>query len=130
MSWVSIRFQNLGIKTHSDIDLISNITEKLILEYINHQLQNNIPEASINRRLSTVRIFFTAAMKSKTIGHNPAVNIKNLSAVKKKINNPVTLIGEFEAVLISEGAAKSTIKNYITDVDQFLNWITGLGKAT
>jgi site-specific recombinase XerD len=69
-------------------------------------------------------------MKSKTIGHNPAVNIKNLSAVKKKINNPVTLIGEFEAVLISEGAAKSTIKNYITDVDQFLNWITGLGKAT
>ena len=65
MSWVSIRFQNLGIKTHSDIDLISNITEKLILEYINHQLQNNIPEASINRRLSTVRIFFTAAWRTR-----------------------------------------------------------------
>ena len=89
------------------------------------ETQNQIPAASINRRLSSLRAFFKWAHESGLIKTNPISEIKNIPGIAT--GTPITteaILGEFEMSLREEGAADVTVKNYLTDVSEFISWTT------
>lgn len=96
--------------------LISLITPKLIREYKHSLETNSIPMATTNRRLSGVQSFLNFCQTQGWIEGNPAIGLKATLA-------PQGLLKLFHQDLSREGAARSTIKNYLSDVRQFLDWL-------
>lgn len=78
------------------------------------------PPATVNRRLSTMRTFFAFCLDYGIISENPTTKLTSFS----DYFNPKMLLARFQANLEQEGAAKATIKNYGSDVRQFLTWLT------
>ena len=95
-----------------------------IENYKTSQIESKTPPATVNRRLSSVRIFFQCAVENHWLSVNPADKVANITKPKTEIS-PETILGEFEQALIAEGAASTTIRNYVTDVEQFLHWLAG-----
>lgn len=98
---------------------LKTVTPALINEYKKY-FSSNTPQATVNRRLSTMRTFFAFCVHSGMLLENPTTKIASFSDYL----NPKMLLAHFQANLEREGAAKATIKNYGTDVRQFLTWVT------
>jgi site-specific recombinase XerD len=103
---------------------LGNVTAQTLETYKNSQIQSQTPATSINRRLSSVRTFFRFANESALIPSNPTNDMKNITdpSVRPEISVEA-ILGQFEASLRDEGAAETTTKNYVNDVQQFLLWI-------
>jgi integrase/recombinase XerC len=103
--------------------LVKCIEHHQIEAYKQSQLDNNIPQATINRRLSTIRMFFKACDERGLLSVNPMLDISTIPKIqtKEQITDPV--IREFERDLARDGASKVTIKNYAADVKRFLEWL-------
>lgn len=86
------------------------------------ELEKRIPPSTINRRLSSLRIFLDCAQNNNWVNSNINASIKNITLVKNEIS-PEVIIQEFVTHLQNEGASKGTIKNYTTDVHDFLIWM-------
>lgn len=56
------------------------ITEALIKEYKNYLYENKIPLKTINRRLSTLRKFFSFCVAQGWLKENPAKKISNIAS--------------------------------------------------
>lgn len=104
--------------------LLPLVTAEQIEEYRSELLSDNMPEATINRRLSSLRMLFRFAESQGWIVNNPAIQVKNLSltddGTKQENQN---LLNAFKQSLIKEGVDKLKIKNYYSDVFHFLDWL-------
>lgn len=98
---------------------IKSITPTHINEYKKY-FSSNTPQATLNRRLSTMRTFFSFCLESGLIATNPSRTITNVS----KPFNTKTLLEDFAYDLQNEGASKATVKNYVSDVRQFFAWFS------
>lgn len=101
---------------------LSKISTEDIEEYKRSLHVRNIPVATINRRLSTIRKFFTAAVSYGMLDTNPALVIRNLPS-EESLDIAGTLV-KFRQALLEEGASDITIKSYAADVREFLEWAT------
>jgi site-specific recombinase XerD len=123
LSWLNDFFLKLEINFSGETDLLLQILPQTINDYLNWQKNSHIPIASINRRLSSIRLFFLAAKTLGLINSDPTETISNVTELPKTRPKSDTIINKFEAALRDEGAAKSTVKNYSTDIENFLYWI-------
>lgn len=96
---------------------ITSITQAHVDDYV-HYFSLNTPQSTLNRRLSTMRAFFSFCTSTGLISKNPALLV---TGIAKKLNAK-TIIENFERDLLNEGASKATVKNYVSDVRQFLSW--------
>jgi site-specific recombinase XerD len=121
--WLGQIFKSLA----NDQDLstvLKNVTGQTIEDYKNNQIKTNSPTATVNRRLSSVRLFFRWANETGLLPTNPTLQTKNIVSVSNTPEiSPESLIGLFEKSLRDEGAADVTIKNYVTDVSEFISWL-------
>jgi site-specific recombinase XerD len=110
--------------------LLSTVTIETLESYKNFQTLSGNPSSTINRRLSSVRTLFRWASESGQISTNPTETTKNLiqTTVKPEESNEA-ILGQFEAALKAEGAAETTVKNYLNDVEQFIFWINRTTKT-
>ncbi|MEK7470837.1 MAG: site-specific integrase, partial [Patescibacteria group bacterium] len=86
-------------------------------------VENRVPVATINRRLSTLRHFGRFLTSYQTLDFNFMEGIENATSVKKPQANAISIINEFRAHLEAEKSSPNTIKNYLSDVRQFLSWL-------
>lgn len=109
----------------SHIAFIQLITTDFVNNYKLYLLSQAAPRSTINRRLSTIRIFFRCCTKEGWINKNPANSISNILSSPPHRSNDLfeTMLLHWKSDLEREGASKSTIKNYTTDVKQFLEWL-------
>ena len=123
-SWVTltIQSQNLDIP-QSHQQFLQMITPDILGKYRHFLLVNRIPAATINRRLSTVRLFCEFAKQNGWRNDNPAAILTNVPLEAKPKDELRQLLHHFQSDLAREGASKVTIKNYTSDVNQFLHWI-------
>jgi len=103
-------FENL-----SPLEFLNKINESLVEEYKNYLVVNAIPAKTINRRLSTLRKFFSFCISQGWLKENPAKKIQNL---KLKIDS---IISSFALSLEKENLDQKTIKSYLEVVQEFLS---------
>jgi len=123
------------LKTHSEktkaitkkfeVDL-ATITPDIIQGYKSYLLQNNVPIKTANRRLSTLRKFCSFCINQGWMKENPAKKILNqkISSTLQKSDKDKQTLNKFSRDLYNSGFSKATIKNYLLDVQEFLNVIS------
>ena len=86
-------------------------------------LQEKTPMATANRLLSSLRRFGRYLEEKNITTQSPALNLKNLTADEIQTPPTQTLFGQFENALLKEKLSPATIKNYLSDVQQFFLWL-------
>lgn len=121
LSWTTLHLKAQGVDIEND-NVVPHFTGLLVANYKTYHIENKIPEGTTNRRLSTLRNFGKFLVKSGLLTENPAQLLNNLSKDKAPLDSEV-ILEEFETHLKEEGISRVTLKNYLSDIRQFLSWI-------
>lgn len=103
------------LKEPSDKKLLKISTQK-IKDYKFYLLSTDLAKSTIKRRLSTIRSFCQMGVKKGWFKANYAKDVTNpqiKSETEKTLDN-------FQSWLKANGASKSTIKNYVSDISSYL----------
>jgi len=100
-------------------------SRETIEEYKTDLLEKNTPPSTINRRLSALRKFGQFAQNQGWIKNNSALEVENI--IQKEMVSDEEAKGEvlnqFKKHLEKEQASRLTIKNYLSDLRHFLDWL-------
>ena len=99
------------------------ITIDSISLYKTSLIKRQSSQVSIDRYLSSLRAFFTFLMSKNLIQENPLLQEVTVTHTS---SDPL-LLNDFRLFLISNKLSKISIKNYIMDVTQFLEWFDQVG---
>jgi len=119
--WLILAVRRWGVMAGNLNDTIPFINKKLAGLYKDFLVRNNLATKTINRRLSTLRHFANFLLETQILDFNFMEEIANISSISRLDGN--SLLPKFEKHLNQEKASKSTVKNYVNDVRQFLSWL-------
>lgn len=123
-SWImNSSFKNTLEYTSSIEQFVSLMGQDVLAGYRNFLLTSGTPTSTINRRLSSIRIFFECCKHYGWLSDNPAKSLLNVQNPSSHQDKKISLLTQFAKELESEGASQKTIKNYVSDVKQFLFWL-------
>ena len=123
LGWFIFKLESADRLPHSHIEFVQRITPRFVEQYKTFLLVNNIPTATINRRLSTIRSFFHFCQTQQWISDSPAKNLATVRSKKlEQSRSQEDILSSFARDLKMEGASRATIKNYVSDVRLFLRW--------
>ena len=123
-SWVILKLRTIGTYADTFEECVSYLDSQVIKNYLDYLLENNTPIKTVNRRLTTLRNLSKFLVKTSYLDNDFMSNISNIKAVNNIANNPSqTIIDDYKTFLIAEKVSANTIKNYISDARQFLNWL-------
>lgn len=126
-AWLIFKTKSIGADCQNLQEALPFITKSTANEYKEFLLANNTPAPTLNRRLSTLRTFSKFLLENQLLTFDFAQGVKNIS----KASNLTPFqkdINEFTSFLESEKVSPLTIKNYLSDISQFLRWIEKTGK--
>jgi len=130
---VTFRFggQKLKIEEANINEFLNYIDISFVEEYKNYLTANSIPIKTINRRLSTLRKFFSFCISQGWLKENPAKKIKNEKIKNKNFfseseedNEKLDkqqILKSFQQNLQKENLDQTTIKSYLDVVQEFLS---------
>ncbi len=137
LAWLelTLRGQNIALNRSLPEFFIRYFEPNYLAKYKNYLVQNQLPTATVNRRLSTLRTFGGFCLSQAWITENPAKKLTNVtltqnlklpslakrSGAGKTQNGEV--LDEFKKHLEEEKASPFTIKNYLADIRNFLTWV-------
>ncbi len=121
-SWFIFKIKTWGASPETLAEAIPFITKGTASKYKSFLIKKNISSKTINRRLSTLRHFGRFLYSIEALDYNFAKNIKNIREKDKK-SKIGSLISQFEQHLINEKVSRNTVKSYLSDTRQFLNWL-------
>jgi len=106
-----------------------HLNANLFNTYKSHLISQKTPTKSINRYLTSLRQLGKFLKQEKITMFNPSQSIKNefknpdylVSKSRFSIKSGL-LLEKFKKELLKEKLKPATIKNYLTDIKQFLNW--------
>lgn len=107
--------------------IFSLFTQETLQEYQKDLLSAKTPPSTINRYLSALRKLGEFAKQKGWLTENPAIKIPNLSPFQKRLPGErpeEKILEEFCIELKKQKVSPLTIKNYLTDLRHFLNWLT------
>lgn len=121
----------------SPLDLLKQVQQETIANYRAYLLENNIPIKTINRRLSTLRKFFSFGIDQKWFEENPTKHISNVKPKTTIIEQnqeliqqqKETILFQFQQDLQKENLDPLVIKSYLADVREFLSVIEKHGQS-
>lgn len=127
-AWLIFKTRSWGVYAEKLAEAVPFISPTTAPEYLEYLTRNDIPESTINRRLSTLRHLGDFLLASQILDFNFMDGISNVSTQdQKEEEHPIIL--EFEKHLGGEDVSKNTIKNYKSDVRQFIEWLEQRGKV-
>lgn len=104
--------------------LLATITSNTIIDYKSYLSANGVPTKTVNRRLSTLRKFFTFAISQGWTKENPAKKISNIASLtnsgKPFTDGGVDILRKYESSLREKGFRKARINENITVVRELL----------
>lgn len=125
-NWSTKHLCSQGIFANSLDEILPHFSGQLVANYKGYHLETRVPESTINRRLSTLRNFGRFLDRSGKAS-NPTGLISNVKIEMTWEEHSSFLLTEFEGHLKKEKVSKATLKNYLSDVKQFLAWIKEAG---
>ena len=105
----------------------AHITSSSILSYRDELNNSRQPLAVKNRYLSSLRRFGHFLFTTKLCTTNPAVHLSNVDAAGTTTSNH-QILAAFKHDLNKQNLSPSTVKNYLSDIKQYLNWANKLSK--
>lgn len=123
-SWVSLTIQSQNsLLPSSHQEFVGAITPHALEQYKHFLVANQIPASTINRRLSALRTFGAFCEAQGWWVENPTHILLNVPHAPRSQNPMEEMLADFRRDLAREGASKVTIRNYASDVRQFLHWM-------
>lgn len=114
-------------KNDSPDFVLKYVNQKVLEAYKNYLTNNNVPHKTVNRRFSSLRKLGSFCQSQGWLSLNTFDTLRNIS-----LNQPYPEdkfhLAEFRAELWKKGSSKLTIKNYLSDIKQFLSWHTASPK--
>lgn len=123
LAWAILKIQSFGSYVESLTECVPFITPNLAKDYKTYMKENGFPDKTINRRLSTLRHLSKHLVASQVTDFDFMANIENISAAVKPRSKVDPLVNEFRSYLEAEKVSGNTIKNYLSDIRQFLTWL-------
>lgn len=123
LGWAILKLKSYGSYIEDLTELIPFLSPGLAVEYKNFLSENLIPLKTINRRLSTLRHLAKFLIINQILGFNFMDGIQNIGISIRKKTSSSDLIDDFVSHLKDQKISKNTIKNYASDVRQFLTWL-------
>lgn len=129
INWLSNSIQTKQNSPSTHLELLKLITPELLENYKRSLLLEHIPVATINRRLSSLRMFFRCVINEGWFSDNPMefiANIpKNVPLSPDSLPNYVTQYLESEFTLDSD--TQTAERNNLTE---FLDWLKNTTTTT
>lgn len=121
--WLILRVRAFGSFIESLSDGVPFLNKNLSKEYRSYLAENKISFKTINRRLSTLRHLSKFMVLSNLCDSDFMDGIENMSEGKTGKAVPNNVLQGFQTYLEAEKVSKNTVKNYVSDVRHFLNWL-------
>ncbi|MGA3292320.1 MAG: site-specific integrase [Candidatus Microgenomates bacterium] len=126
--WLILRLRSVGSYVESLSETIPFLSTNMAKEYKSFMLQNKIPAKTINRRLSTLRHLSRFLVSSQTLDTDFMNDIENISLGHRQKSSTSPIIEDYRSYLEAQKVSKSTVKNYVSDIRQFLAWVETNGQ--
>lgn len=122
-SWLLFKIKSYGMDLENLSECLPFLNKDLASQYKDFLTSNKTPTKTVNRRLSTLRHLARFFLETNILDFDFMDNLKNVS-LSNNIKSPnQTLIVEFQRHLEGQSVSKNTIKNYLSDIRQFLFWL-------
>lgn len=122
-AWIILKIRSFGSYIETLTEAVPFLNTNLVLEYKNYLNENKVPNKTINRRLSTIRHLSKFLLSSQLVDSDFTEGVENLTTLKVTKITLSPIINEFQAYLEAKKMSKNTLKNYLSDVRQFLSWL-------
>jgi len=121
LGWLVLFLQANHILKEAEMNLLPYVNPKVLESYKNYLTGNNVPLKTANRRFSALRKFGDFCLSQNWLSLN---TFDTLRTISQEVPFPEEKwhLGEFRVGLWKNNASKSTIKNYLNDVKQFIGW--------
>lgn len=123
IAWAILKIRTFGSYVESLSDMVPFLSAELCREYKNYMSQNSAPAKTINRRLSTLRHLSRFLTMTQVVDEDFMGGIENTLLRAKKIQGSDPVVEDFKHFLEAEKVSPNTIKNYISDIKQFMTWL-------
>lgn len=101
---------------------LTKITKNLLKRYRAYLSSSDVAKSTVKRRLSTIRIFCQFLLNQNLIDKDPSVGLENPSDTTPEEKKIEELITKFRRHLDSENLSPNTVKNYVADARNYLEW--------
>jgi site-specific recombinase XerD len=118
-SWLISKVKALGASAETFTECIPFINKNSVSDYKQDLISQNTPEKTINRRLSTLRKLDKFLFDNQITDFRFSENVGNI--LKHAPEAGSNLIKQFEKSLSEANISKNTIKNYLSDVKQYIS---------
>lgn len=128
LSSVSIKNYLSDVRQFLNKYSINDFIPVMLNDYRTSLIKKKIPLPTINRHLSSLRAFGRFLKEERLMMANPASNLLN---IQENQGYAVSLgwVKDFRKSLVREKLTPVTIKNYLSDVEQFLHWLKLVSKS-
>lgn len=123
IGWAILKIRSFGSYVESLSEIVPFLTLDLAKNYRGYMTQNSVPAKTVNRRLSTLRHLSRFLTATQIIDLDFMSGIENVGIGTKEKLNSDPIVNDFRAFLEAEKVSSSTIKNYLSDIKQFLAWL-------
>ena len=123
--WFARRISLSGVFVESLSDILPFLKSNLGKIYKSHLTEMELPVSSLNRHLSSLRRLSRFLLSRGFLTFDFMQEAGNLTKYKNGDNTPgsESFLAGFEKHLSLESSSKNTVKNYVSDVRHFLNWL-------
>ncbi|MBI3290634.1 site-specific integrase [Candidatus Microgenomates bacterium] len=101
-------------------EFTSHLTPTIIEKYKSSSLEAAVPARTINRRLSAIRLLGKYLQENGFLSQNPAQSVANVEVSDADTHEQ--LLAEFKKHLEEQKVSQKTIRNYVSDVRNFLDF--------
>lgn len=123
IAWLRDDLRKIGTVIESFDESLPFLSSDVAQNYKLSLHSSNVPVKTTNRRLSTLRQFAKFLQENAYFESDFMQGVSNISLVKKTRSPHLQVVSEFESHLASQKISASTIKNYLSDIKHFLNWL-------
>jgi site-specific recombinase XerD len=107
----------------TNISALGQTSESEIHQYLAFLQEQGKSVATINRRLSTLRMFFKACTQNQIVQNTPTDNIHNLEQSSGIIGEHKVVLDSWQQHLSKRGVNRFGIQDHINVVSEFLEWV-------
>lgn len=121
--WAILKIRTFGSYIDNFSQALPFLSKPLVEEYMAFMQKNSTPPKTINRRLSTLRHLSRHLIASQIVDSDFMSGVENISFAQKSGISQNSVVNDFRSYLEAEKVSSNTIKNYLSDVRQFLTWL-------